>query len=91
MAREDLAAADRETQRAVLLTLLDAGATWLSRDELVRAVATGEAAGPDWPATDAVVRAVRDLAADGLLHRLDQFVQPTVAARRCVLLLDGLR
>lgn len=67
----DPADADRRLRAAVFEHLLRLYPAWLAEAELARAV--GEQAEP-------CARAVRDLAADGLVHRRDTFVVPTRAA-----------
>lgn len=69
--RTDPADDDRRLRVAVFEHLLRLYPAWLTEDELARAV--GE---PEEPCA----RAVRDLAADGLVHRRDAFVVPTRAA-----------
>jgi DNA-binding GntR family transcriptional regulator len=63
--------ADRRLRAAVLDHLLGLYPAWLTEVELASAV--GEAQEP-------CARAVRDLAADGLVHRRGTFVLPTRAA-----------
>lgn len=72
-------AEDECLEAAVLHQLLDLHPTRLTLAELVREVG-GERAG--FAERDAVERAVRDLGAVGLLHRGEQFVEPTRAALR---------
>jgi hypothetical protein len=67
----DPADADRRLRAAVLDHLLGLYPAWLTEDEL--AAAAGEA-------EESCARAVRDLAADGLVHRRGAFVLPTRAA-----------
>lgn len=62
---------DRRLRGAVFDQLLQLYPAWLTEEELARAV--GERIEP-------CARAVRDLAADGLVHRCDAFVLPTRAA-----------
>jgi hypothetical protein len=69
--RPDPADDDRRLRAAVFEHLIRLYPAWLAEDELARAV--GE---PEEPCA----RAVRDLAADGLVHRRDVFVLPTRAA-----------
>jgi hypothetical protein len=69
--RPQPADADLRLRAAVLEHLLGLYPAWLAEDELARALAE-----PDEPCG----RAVRDLAADGLVHRRDAFVLPTRAA-----------
>lgn len=72
-------AEDETLEAAVLHQLLDLHPTRLTPAELVREIG-GERA--DFAERDAVERAVRDLSAVGLLHRGEQFVEPTRAALR---------
>lgn len=72
-------AEDESLEAAVLHQLLDLHPTRLTLAELLREVG-GERAG--FGERDAVERAVRDLSAVGLLHRGEQFVEPTRAALR---------
>jgi hypothetical protein len=70
-ARTDPADDDLRVRAAVFEHLLRVYPAWLTEDELTRAVG-----GHGEPCA----RAVRDLAADGLVHRRDAFVLPTQAA-----------
>ena len=89
-------AEDESVESAVLHQLLELHPTRLTLAELVREMAGdsggGRSAGGDdgggFAERDAVERAVRDLSAAGLLHRGDQFVEPTRAALRFSALLD---
>jgi hypothetical protein len=78
-------AEDREIEAAVLRQLLDLHPTRLTLPELRREMGGGRADFAQW---DAVERAVRELAAAGLLHRGESFVEPTRAALRLSELLD---
>jgi hypothetical protein len=78
-------AEDESVESAVLRQLLDLHPTRLTLAELVRELG-GDYGG--FAERDAVERAVRDLAAVGLLHRGDDFVEPTRAALRFSDLLD---
>ncbi|WP_022928679.1 hypothetical protein [Patulibacter americanus] len=69
--RPDPADADRRLRAALLEHLLRLYPAWLTEGELARAVAEHD---------EPCGRAVRDLAADGLVHRRDAFVLPTRAA-----------
>lgn len=76
---------DAHVQGAVLFHLLTTYPAWQTEDELVLAVLHGDA---DFAARDDARRAVRDLAADGLVHRHGRFLLPTRTAVRCHALLD---
>lgn len=76
---------DDEVEAAVIAQLIDLHPTRLTLTELVRELA-GER--PAFAERDAIERAVRDLAAAGLVHRGDEFVEPTRAALRLSRLLD---
>lgn len=77
--RPDPAETDARLRAAVLEHLLGLYPAWLTEGELAQA--TGDGAEP-------CARAVRDLAADGLVHRRDAFVLPTRAAVCCAALLS---
>lgn len=78
-------AEDESVESAVLRQLLELHPTRLTLAELVRELGGDHG---DFAERDAVERAVRDLAAVGLLHRGDDFVEPTRAALRFSDLLD---
>ena len=78
-------AADAATEAAVMQQLLDLHPVRMTIAELVREVVGQDA---QFAERDAVERAVRDLKGAGLLHRSDEFVQPTRAALRLSELLD---
>ena len=78
-------AEDESVESAVLRQLLDLHPTRLTLAELVREFGDD---GGGFAARDAVERAVRDLSAVGLLHRGQDFVEPTRAALRFSDLLD---
>lgn len=78
-------AEDREVEAAVLRQLLDLHPIRLTLAELMREMG-GRSAG--FAERDAVERAVRELAAVGLLHLGESFVEPTRAALRLSELLD---
>ena len=79
--REDIrstAGDDAATESAILQLVLALHPTSVSFEELVR-----ELGGEREPGElDAIERAVRDLAAAGLLHRMESAVLPTRAALR---------
>jgi hypothetical protein len=77
-------AEDRDLEAAVLHQLLDLHPTRLTLAELRREMGGG----PGFAERDAVERAVRELAAAGLLHQGESFVEPTRAALRLSELLD---
>jgi hypothetical protein len=77
-------AEDESVESAVLRQLLDLHPTRLTIAELTRELSGDR----DFAERDAVERAVRDLAATGLLHRGEEFVEPTRAALRFSELLD---
>lgn len=79
-------AEDESVESAVLRQLLDLHPTRLTLAELVREVGGGGGGG--FAERDAVERAVRDLGSVGLLHRGEDFVEPTRAALRFSDLLD---
>lgn len=71
------AAADRQTESAILALLLDEHPTRMTTAELALVLH----ADPDrFDPRDAAERAVGELVGAGLLHRRDGFVQPTRAA-----------
>jgi hypothetical protein len=74
--------ADAVLRAAVLRHLIDLYPAWLTADEATRAVGSADAS--------AARRALRDLEADGLLHRRDDFVLPSRAAVACAALLGEL-
>lgn len=74
--------ADDAVRAAVLRHLLDLYPAWLTDDELARAIGLA--------GDDAAGRAVRDLAADGVVHRRDGFVLPSRAAVACAAVLGEL-
>lgn len=78
-------AEDENVESAVLRQLLDLHPTRLTLAELIRELG-GSRGG--FAERDGVERAVRDLSAVGLLHRGDEFVEPTRAALRFNDLLD---
>jgi hypothetical protein len=78
-------AEDETVESAVLRQLLELHPTRLTLAELVRELG-GDRGG--FAERDAVERAVRDLSAVGLLHRSEDFVEPTRAALRFSDLLD---
>ena len=77
--RKTTLADDEKVEAAVLRQLLDLYPTRLTPAELVRELGSDRG---DFAERDAVDRAVRDLGAVGLLHRSEQFVEPTRAALR---------
>jgi len=78
-------AEDESLESAVLWQLLELHPTRLTLAELIRELG-GDRGG--FAERDAVERAVRDLGAVGLLHRSEDFVEPTRAALRFSDLLD---
>jgi hypothetical protein len=80
-------AEDESVESAVLHQLLELHPTRLTLAELIREIAGGDR-GDAFAERDAVERAVRDLSAAGLVHRGEQFVEPTRAALRFSDLLD---
>lgn len=78
-------AEDETVESAVLRQLLELHPTRLTLAELVRELGGDRG---DFAERDAVERAVRDLSAVGLLHRSEDFVEPTRAALRFSDLLD---
>lgn len=76
---------DNRTQQAVLLIALEHGPGQLSDEEIARAIGADP---EDFAQVDGVRRALRDLAADGLLHHRDGFAQPTRAAVRAAALFN---
>ncbi|HXQ89194.1 MAG TPA: hypothetical protein VN733_06095 [Solirubrobacterales bacterium] len=78
-------AEDESVESAVMRQLLDLHPTRLTLAELVRELCGDRG---DFAERDAVERAVRDLSAVGLLHRREDFVEPTRAALRLSDLLD---
>lgn len=78
-------AEDREVEAAVMRQILDLHPIRLTLEELRREMG-GRSAG--FAERDAVERAVRELAAVGLLHQGESFVEPTRAALRLSELLD---
>jgi hypothetical protein len=78
-------AEDESVESAVLRQLLELHPTRLTLAELTRELG-GDHGG--FAERDAVERAVRDLSAVGLLHRGEDFVEPTRAALRFSDLLD---
>ena len=78
-------AEDESVESAVMGQLLELHPTRLTLAELVRELG-GDRGG--FAERDAVERAVRDLSAVGLLHRSEDFVEPTRAALRFSDLLD---
>ncbi|HEU4739880.1 MAG TPA: hypothetical protein VFS54_12485 [Solirubrobacterales bacterium] len=83
-------AEDESVEAAVLQQLLDLHPTRLTLAELTRELAGGGRGGDGggFAERDAVERAVRDLSAAGLVHRSEQFVEPTRSALRFSDLLD---
>lgn len=84
-------AEDEGVESAELRQLLELHPTRLTLAELIREIAGGDRGGGrggDFAERDAVERAVRDLSAVGLLHRGEDFVEPTRAALRFSDLLD---
>jgi hypothetical protein len=75
---------DEGTESAVLRMLLELHPAHLTMEELVREVGGDRG----FAERDAIERAVRDLAAAGLLHRGEPFVEPTRAAMRFSELVD---
>jgi len=78
-------AEDESVEAAVLQQLLELHPTRLTLAELTRELA-GSRGG--FAERDAIERAVRDLSAAGLVHRSEQFVEPTRSALRFSDLLD---
>jgi hypothetical protein len=76
---------DRATESAVMRLLLNLHPIQLTIAELIRELCGED---PSFAERDSIERAVRDLAALGLLHRLDVFAMPTRAALRLNELLD---
>jgi hypothetical protein len=76
---------DVRVQGAVLSQLLAAYPAWHTEDELVGAVLGLDA---DFADRDDARRAVRDMVAEGVLHRHGDFLLPTRATVRCSALLD---
>jgi hypothetical protein len=71
------AGADKRTERAVLVLLLDEHPTRLTMDELILVLhADPEGGDPE----DAAGRAVRELVGAGLMHREGRFLSPSRAA-----------
>jgi hypothetical protein len=70
---------DAAIEAAVLRQLLALHPVQVTLEELHRELGVEP---EDFERRDAVERAVRDLAAAGLLHRLDEFAMPTRAALR---------
>jgi hypothetical protein len=82
-------AEDESVESAVLHQLLELHPARLTLAELIREIAGGDRGdGGGFAERDAVERAVRDLSAAGLVHRSEQFVEPTRAALRFSDLLD---
>lgn len=81
-------AEDESVEAAALQQLLELHPARLTLAELTRELAGGDRSGDGFAERDAVERAVRDLSAAGLVHRGEQFVEPTRAALRFSDLLD---
>jgi predicted transcriptional regulator len=77
---------DAYVEAAVLRQLLALHPVQLTADELLRELDIDPT---DFARRDAVERAVRDLAAAGLAHRLEDFVVPSRAALRFDELVGG--
>jgi hypothetical protein len=77
---------DAMIEAAVLRRLLDLHPVQLTLDELLRELGVEP---EDFERRDAVERAVRDLAAAGLVHRLEDFAVPSRAALRFGQLMEG--
>lgn len=75
---------DQRHRRAVLILLLTSYPALLTPDEVQRALVADDS----FAERDAVGRALRDLGADGLLHRPDGFVVLTRATVRTAALLE---
>jgi len=73
------AAEDAATESAILQLVLELHPAQVTAADLLREIG-GES--PGFAQRDAVERALRDLVAVGLLHRHDDFLQPTRAALR---------
>lgn len=70
---------DAVIEAAVLRQVLDLHPVQVTLDELLRELGADP---EDFAQRDAVERAVRDLAAAGLLHRIEDFALPSRAALR---------
>lgn len=77
---------DAAVEAAVLRQLLALHPVQVTLEELHRELGIDP---EDFAQRDAVERAVQDLAAAGLLHRLDEFAIPTRAALRFSELMEG--
>ncbi len=72
-------AEDRNVQLAVLDTILYHASHLLTEEELITEITAGITA---FPERDPVQRAIRDLVANGVLHRIDgRFLQASRTAR----------
>lgn len=76
---------DVRVQGAVLAQLLATYPAWHTEDELVGSVLGRDA---DFADRDDARRAVRDMVAEGVLHRHGDFLLPTRATVRCSELLE---
>lgn len=76
---------DDRLQQAVLHHLLTTHPAWQADDELLRVFHVDDQADGG---RDDLMRALRDLSADGLVHRREDFTVLTGAAVRCADLFD---